>query len=81
MTNAAKDGAVMDVNTQMMRTNIGNEMWHTDSTYKPIASKVAMLTARVLPPGWPGRAETALPVRTAGMGRGELPRQSDGAGQ
>ena len=58
MTNAAKDGAVMDVNTQMMRTNIGNEMWHTDSTYKPFASKVAMLTARVLPPS--GGGQTAL---------------------
>jgi hypothetical protein len=32
---------VVGVNTQQMRTNIGNEMWHTDSTYKPIASKVA----------------------------------------
>jgi alpha-ketoglutarate-dependent taurine dioxygenase len=51
-------GAVLDVGLQRMRTNIGNEMWHTDSTYKPLSSKVAMLSARELPPS--GGGETAL---------------------
>jgi alpha-ketoglutarate-dependent taurine dioxygenase len=49
MANQSKDGVIADVSSQQMRTNIGNEMWHTDSTYKPVSSKVAMLTARVLP--------------------------------
>ncbi|MEC9473634.1 MAG: TauD/TfdA family dioxygenase, partial [Actinomycetota bacterium] len=35
--------------SQLMRTNVGNETWHTDSTYKPISSKVAMLSAVVVP--------------------------------
>ena len=58
MANRSKDGVMADVNSQQMRTNIGNEMWHTDSTYKPISSKVAMLTARALPPS--GGGQTGL---------------------
>ena len=50
MANVNRDGSVMDVDEQMMRTNIGNEAWHTDSTYKPISSKCAMLSAVVVPP-------------------------------
>ncbi len=42
-------GKIYDVDTQLMRTNIGNEAWHTDSTYKPIASKCAMLSAVIVP--------------------------------
>lgn len=64
MANQSKDGVIADVSSQQMRTNIGNEMWHTDSTYKPISSKVAMLTARVLPPS--GGGQTGLvDMRTA----------------
>jgi len=42
-------GKIYDLQSQLMRTNVGNEAWHTDSTYKPIASKVAMLSAVVIP--------------------------------
>jgi alpha-ketoglutarate-dependent taurine dioxygenase len=42
-------GEIFDVDTQLMRTNIGNETWHTDSTYKPISSKCAMLSAVIIP--------------------------------
>jgi alpha-ketoglutarate-dependent taurine dioxygenase len=42
-------GEIFDVDSQLMRTNIGNETWHTDSTYKPISSKCAMLSAVVVP--------------------------------
>ena len=37
------------VDTQRMRTNIGNEAWHTDSTYWPISSKCALLSAVKVP--------------------------------
>lgn len=43
-------GEVMDLDGQMMRTNVGNEAWHTDSTYKPVSSKCAMLSAVIVPP-------------------------------
>ena len=42
-------GRVFELNTQRMRTNVGNEAWHTDSTYKPISSKCAMLYAVTVP--------------------------------
>ena len=42
-------GEIFDLETQLMRTNVGNEAWHTDSTYKPHSSKCAMLSAVVLP--------------------------------
>lgn len=42
-------GKIFDLDSQMMRTNVGNEAWHTDSSYKPLSSKVAMLSAVVVP--------------------------------
>ena len=30
---------IVDLQTQRMRTNVGNEAWHTDSTYWPVSSK------------------------------------------
>ena len=42
-------GKIYDLESQRMRTNVGNEAWHTDSTYWPISSKCAMLSAVVVP--------------------------------
>ena len=42
-------GRIYELNTQRMRTNVGNEAWHTDSTYKPVSSKCAMLSAVKVP--------------------------------
>lgn len=42
-------GKIYDIETQRMRTNVGNEAWHTDSTYRPISSKCAMLSAVTVP--------------------------------
>jgi alpha-ketoglutarate-dependent taurine dioxygenase len=42
-------GEVFSLETQRMRTNVGNEAWHTDSTYWPISSKCAMLSAVIVP--------------------------------
>ena len=42
-------GKVISLDTQRMRTNLGNEAWHTDSTYWPISSKCAMLSAVAVP--------------------------------
>lgn len=43
-------GRIFDLDTQRMRTNVGNEAWHTDSTYWPVSSKCAMLSAVTVPP-------------------------------
>lgn len=42
-------GEIYDIDSQLMRTNLGNEGWHTDSTYKPLSSKCAMLSAVIVP--------------------------------
>ena len=42
-------GEIIDLQAQRMRTNVGNEAWHTDSTYWPISSKCAMLSAVTVP--------------------------------
>jgi len=42
-------GEMAEPESQWMKTNQGNEAWHTDSTYWPISSKVAMLSAVKLP--------------------------------
>ena len=42
-------GDVIPLDSQRMRTNVGNEAWHTDSTYMPASSKCAMLSAVVVP--------------------------------
>ncbi len=46
------DGAYTDVfaeDSHRMLVNRGNEAWHTDSTYWPVSSKCAMLTAVKVP--------------------------------
>ncbi len=42
-------GEIFEINSRRMRSVIGNEGWHTDSTYKPLSSKCAMLSAVVVP--------------------------------
>jgi alpha-ketoglutarate-dependent taurine dioxygenase len=42
-------GDIFDAESRRMRSMIGNEGWHTDSTYKPLSSKCAMLSAVVVP--------------------------------
>lgn len=40
---------IIDLQSQRMRVNLGNEVWHTDSTYKPVSSKCALLSAVKVP--------------------------------
>ena len=42
-------GEIIPMSTQRMRTNVGNEAWHTDSTYWPISSKCSLLSAVTVP--------------------------------
>ncbi|MDH3643544.1 MAG: TauD/TfdA family dioxygenase [Gammaproteobacteria bacterium] len=42
-------GEIIPMKSQRMRTNVGNEAWHTDSTYWPVSSKCAMLSAVTVP--------------------------------
>jgi alpha-ketoglutarate-dependent taurine dioxygenase len=50
IANIKPDGTLATPDDEQYRILKGNEGWHTDSTYMPLASKVAMLSAVVLPP-------------------------------
>ena len=49
-TNQKEDGSLANADDQAFKLMKGNEGWHTDSTYMPLASKAAMLSALVVPP-------------------------------
>ncbi len=50
IANTKPDGSLAKPGEYQYEMLRGNEGWHTDSTYMPLASKVAMLYAQVLPP-------------------------------
>ena len=47
-TNQKDDGSLASADDQAFKLMKGNEGWHTDSTYMPLASKAAMLSALVV---------------------------------
>ena len=50
ISNQKADGSVVRPDEEGYKLLRGNEGWHTDSTYMPLASKAAMLSALVVPP-------------------------------
>lgn len=50
ISNQKPDGSLAKPDEQQFHILRGNEGWHTDSTYMPLASKAAMLSAVVVPP-------------------------------
>jgi alpha-ketoglutarate-dependent taurine dioxygenase len=50
IANIRPDGTLTSEADEQYRILKGNEAWHTDSTYMPVASKAAMLSALVIPP-------------------------------
>ena len=49
-TNRKEDGSLAQPEEYAYKIMKGNEGWHTDSTYMPLAAKAAMLYAIVVPP-------------------------------
>jgi alpha-ketoglutarate-dependent taurine dioxygenase len=50
IANIKPDGSLASESDYQYQILKGNEGWHTDSTYMPLASKVAMLSAVIIPP-------------------------------
>ena len=50
IANTKADGSLAQPGEYQYQILKGNEGWHTDSTYMPLASKAAMLSAIVIPP-------------------------------
>ncbi len=49
ISNQRRDGSLRSDDDPVMKTLEGNEGWHTDSSYMPVSSKAAMLSAHVVP--------------------------------
>jgi alpha-ketoglutarate-dependent taurine dioxygenase len=49
ITNATKDGRLLDPDNPVLDILRGNEGWHTDSSYMPVSAKASMLSAHVVP--------------------------------
>jgi len=49
IANTGPDGKLLDPESHQMRLLIGNEGWHTDSSYMPLTAKASVLSAHVVP--------------------------------
>ena len=49
ISNQKPDGSVMDAHEHRFKSLRGNEGWHTDSSYMPLAAKASVLSAQVVP--------------------------------
>src|SRR5262245_42121585 len=49
ITNQKPDGTVMGVDEHRFKSLRGNEGWHTDSSYMPLAARASVLSAQVVP--------------------------------
>lgn len=50
ITNRKASGSLFEEHEYRARMMRGNEGWHTDSSYMPLAAKASVLSARVVPP-------------------------------
>ena len=50
ISNVGSDGEIMSENSEAMSYNRGNQLWHSDSSFKEIPSKASLLSAREVPP-------------------------------
>lgn len=50
VTNIGVDGNILPANDRRRMYNLGNRLWHSDSSFKHIPAKYSMLHARVIPP-------------------------------
>jgi alpha-ketoglutarate-dependent taurine dioxygenase len=49
LTNKASNGELYEQDSEWMKLLKGNEGWHTDSSYMPLAAKASILSARIVP--------------------------------
>ena len=50
ISNLDSEGRLLDPEDRLTRYNLGNQLWHTDSSFKAVRSKCSLLSAREIPP-------------------------------
>jgi alpha-ketoglutarate-dependent 2,4-dichlorophenoxyacetate dioxygenase len=50
VSNLAKDGSILERESRQRLFNIGNMLWHSDSSFRPIPAKYSILSARTVNP-------------------------------
>ena len=50
ISNLDHEGRLLDPADRLNRYNLGNQLWHTDSSFKAVRSKCSLLSAREVPP-------------------------------
>ena len=50
ISNVGADGRLLPLDAKEMKFRDGNELWHTDSSFKRVPAKLSLLSAREVPP-------------------------------
>jgi alpha-ketoglutarate-dependent 2,4-dichlorophenoxyacetate dioxygenase len=50
ISNLDHEGKILDPEDRLTRYNLGNQLWHTDSSFKAVRAKCSLLSAREIPP-------------------------------
>src|SRR5215210_52305 len=50
ISNLGQDGKILAADDRRRMYNLGNLLWHSDSSFKKVPAKYSMLNARVIPP-------------------------------
>jgi alpha-ketoglutarate-dependent 2,4-dichlorophenoxyacetate dioxygenase len=50
LTNIAADGSIVAPTDKQVLSNRANQIWHTDSSFKPVPARASLLSAREIPP-------------------------------